>query len=93
MTPPDLSDPAQRAAYMRELRAIVRPIRIMGVVFAGVGLVFAILQRTRFPAIPTVIPLGLIAFGALHMVAGIAIRTKYHRKRMKGETTWSDTPS
>ena len=92
MTTPDLSDPAQRAAYQRELRAVARPIRFMGVGLAFTGLAVALLQRTRFPDIPSVIPLVLVALGALHMLAGIAIRGKYHQKRMKGETTWSDTP-
>ncbi|MDO7841621.1 hypothetical protein [Sphingomonas immobilis] len=92
MSAPDLSDPVQRAAYQRELRAVAWPIRVMGVGLAFAGLIVAVLQRTRFPGIPSVIPLVLVALGALHMLAGIAIRTKYHAKRMKGETTWSDTP-
>ena len=92
MTAPDLRDPEQFAAYKRELRAVARPIRLMGVGLIVAGALLAALQRTRFPAIPSVIPLVLIALGALHMLVGIAIRTKYHQKRMKGETTWSDTP-
>lgn len=83
MTPPDLTDPTQRAAYARELRVIARPVRLMGVALLVAGALLAALQRTRLPAIPTVLPLALLALGALHMLAAIAVRGKYHRKRMK----------
>ncbi|WP_242146749.1 MULTISPECIES: hypothetical protein [unclassified Sphingomonas] len=85
MTPPDLTDPAARSAYQRELRAIARPIRLMGVALLVGGALLAALQRTRFPAIPTVLPLGFVALGALHMLAGMAVRLKYHQRRMKGD--------
>lgn len=85
MTPPDFSDPVQRAAYARELRAIARPVRVMGVALLVAGALLAALQRARFPAIPTVLPLALLALGALHMLAAIAVRGKYHHKRMKGD--------
>jgi hypothetical protein len=83
MMPPDLSDPVARAAYSRELRAIARPVRLMGVALLIAGAALAALQRTRFPAIPTVLPLVFVALGALHMVAGMAVRLKYHQRRMK----------
>ncbi|AOH86892.1 hypothetical protein AWL63_17200 [Sphingomonas panacis] len=85
MTPPDLSDPAQRAAYARELRAVARPVRLMGVALAVAGALLAALQRTRYPAIPTVLPLVLLSLGALHMLAAVAVRLKYHQRRMKGD--------
>jgi len=85
VTPPDLTDPAERAAYARELRAIARPVRLMGVALAVAGALLAALQRTRYPAIPTVLPLVFLALGALHMLAAVAVRLKYHQRRMKGD--------
>ena len=85
VTPPDLNDPSERAAYARELRAIARPVRLMGVALAVAGALLAALQRTRYPAIPTVHPLVLLALGALHMLAAVAVRMKYHQRRMKGD--------
>jgi len=81
--PPDLGDPAVRAAYNRELRAIARPVRFMGVALLIGGALLAALQRTRFPAIPTILPLVFLVLGVLHMLAGIAVRLKYHQRRMK----------
>lgn len=85
MTPPDLRDPVQRAAYQRELRAIARPIRLTGVALLVAGAALAVVQRLWFPALPTVIPLVLLGMGALHMVGAVAARLKYHQRRMKGE--------
>jgi len=85
VTPPNLNDAGERAAYARELRAIARPIRLMGVGLAIAGALLAALQRTRYPAIPTVLPLVLIGLGALHMLAAVAVRMKYHQRRMKGD--------
>ena len=83
MTPPDLRDPVQLSAYRREVRAVAGPVRLMGVALLVVGALLAALQRTRFPAIPTVLPLVFVALGALHMLAGMAVRLKYHQRRMK----------
>lgn len=85
VTPPDLRDPAARTAYRRELRVVARPIRIMGVMLLVAGALLAALQRSSFPAIPTVLPLVFVALGVLHMLAGMAVRLTYHQRRMKGD--------
>ncbi|MEN2785883.1 hypothetical protein ACFOKI_10245 [Sphingomonas qilianensis] len=85
MTPPDLTDPAQRVAYGRELRAIARPLRLTGVAFLLVGVVLAIARRLWLPELPTLVPLAALALGVLNMLAAMAMRTIYHTRRMKGE--------
>ena len=82
--PPNLNDPAERAAYRRELQAVARPIRYTGISFALLGVALAIVQRQWLPDMPTIIPVATLAVGALNMVAGILIRTRYHQARMRG---------
>jgi hypothetical protein len=83
VTKPDLSDPAQRAAYRRELQGVARPLRYTGVAFALLGVVLAIIRSKWAPEMPYVIPLAALALGALNMLGAIAIRTRYHQQRMK----------
>ena len=82
--PPDLNDPAQLAAYRRELRIVARPVRYLGVLLAVTGAVLAALRSLYWPHFPAVIPLFLIVVAALHLVAGVMIRMKYHQARMRG---------
>ena len=84
MTPPDLNDPAQRAAYSRELAAIARPLRLTGVAFLLVGVVLAVARRLWLPDLPTLVPLAALALGVLNMLAAMGMRTVYHARRMKG---------
>lgn len=81
--PPDLNDPAQRAAYARELRAVARPIRLMGLGLAVLA-VLAAAGRAWVPRLPVVIPLFLLVVAALHLLAGVMIRLRYHQNRMRG---------
>jgi len=83
MTKPDLNDPAQRAAYRRELQGVARPLRYTGVVFALLGAVLAIVRSKWAPEMPSAIPLAALALGVFNMIAAIAIRTRYHQQRMK----------
>ncbi|GAA0321148.1 hypothetical protein GCM10009087_34260 [Sphingomonas oligophenolica] len=82
--PPDLNDPAQRAAYRRELQGVARPIRYTGISFALLGVALALIRRQWFPDLPIVIPIAALGFGMLNMVAGIVLRTRYHQARMRG---------
>jgi uncharacterized RDD family membrane protein YckC len=83
MTPrPDLTDPAQRAAYQRELRMVARPVRWLGVLVAVLAAALALVRARYAPQIPLVLPLFLLGVAALHMIAAIVIRLKYHQKRM-----------
>jgi len=83
-TPPDLNDPAQRAAYRRELQGVAFPIRYTGISFALLGVALALVRRIWFPDLPAAVPLAALGFGVLNMVAGIAFRTRYHQARMRG---------
>jgi hypothetical protein len=85
VTPPDLSDSAERAAYRRELRGIAKPFRYVGVGFALLGAALAVMRARWLPTMPVIFPLAAIAIGLFHMVAAIAIRTRYHMLRMRGD--------
>jgi uncharacterized membrane protein YfcA len=83
MTPaPNLNDPGERAAYQRELRMVARPVRWMGVAVAIIAAVLALVRARYAPQIPMVLPLFLLGVAALHMIAAVVIRLKYHQKRM-----------
>ena len=79
--PPDLADPAGRAAYRRELRGLVPWVRYGGMALALVGAGVAVIE----PSWPGALALAIIALGFAMMVAAIAIRTRYHARRMRGE--------
>lgn len=83
MTPPDLRDPVQRAAYRRELAGVARPIRWLGVALAIVAAALAALRARYWPQLPPVLPLVLLGMAALNLLAGVVIRLRYHRTRMK----------
>ena len=84
MTAPNLSDPAERAAYRRELQGVARPIRYTGVSFAVLGVVLALIRRLWFPDLPAIVPIAALGLGVLNMIAGIILRTRYHQARMRG---------
>lgn len=85
--PPDLSTPEAQAAYRAELFRIARPLRLIGLVFTIVGILFlfgaqgwhSVAERTFGLA-----GLILIALGWSLMIAGILKRALHHRKRMRG---------
>ena len=77
MARPDLSDPAQRDAYRRELKGVARPIRVGALAFLTISLVLLLVV----PAQPTV-AYAALAVGAILSVIGIVQRTRYHRGRM-----------
>lgn len=81
--PPDLNDPVQRATYQRELRMVARPVRWLGVAVAILAAVLAFVRARYVPQIPMVLPLFLLGVAALHMIAAIVVRMKYHQARMK----------
>ena len=58
MTKPDLNDPAQRAAYRRELQGVAKPLRYTGVAFALLGAVLAIVRSKWAPQMPSAIPVA-----------------------------------
>lgn len=82
--PPNLNDPAERAAYRRELQGIARPISYTGITFVLLGVVLAIVRLQWWPDLPVLVPMAALALGAFNMVAGIVMRTRYHQARMRG---------
>ena len=83
IAPPNLGDPAERAAYRRELQGVARPIRYTGISFMLLGVAFAIVRLIWWPDMPKIVPIAAIALGAANMVAGIVLRTRYHQARMR----------
>lgn len=84
---PNLSDPAERAAYQRELRRLMRVPRILGLLMVAIGT--GIVLYARFAGISGVLaPIGwgLIAFGWLNLFLIIWARTRYHKARMAEES-------
>jgi hypothetical protein len=80
---PDLTDPAQRAAYRRELFGVGKGVRRTGAALAvlGAGLIVA---NAYWRPVPNVViyPILLVAFAL--MAGGIVLRGRYHRRRMRG---------
>jgi hypothetical protein len=82
--PPDLTDPAQRAAYRAELLAYRPWLRRSAVGLAVIGALYAI-ARVRlsldWPAWPG---RAAVVIGVALMLTAIALRSRYHRARMRG---------
>lgn len=85
LPPPDLSDPAQRAAYRRELRNVARPLRYTGIAFAVIGVILALLRAQSPQIMPAPIPIAAIVIGLFNMLAAIGARTRYHVGRMRAD--------
>ncbi|NYT42928.1 hypothetical protein HZY97_19295 [Sphingomonas sp. R-74633] len=87
MTPrpiPNLNDPEERRAYRRELMAVAKPLRRTGVALAVLGSALILINAYWTP-IPNVVTLAAIVTGFALMLVGIGVRTKYHKRRMRGE--------
>jgi hypothetical protein len=82
--PPNLKDPDELAAYRRELRNVARGVRRGGIGITLIGAAVAGLRTWTWPAIPALIPVIVLAWGALLMLTAIALRTAYHARRMRG---------
>ncbi|MBX3595659.1 hypothetical protein [Sphingomonas sp.] len=81
--PPDLEDPVQRAAYRQELRGVARGLRTsaLGLAVIGAGIAFA----APFLGLPRWVPMLVIGPAVMLIVTGVAVRTRYHRNRMRGD--------
>ena len=87
---PDLSNPAERRAYRRELRAYRRPTRLAGlaIVIAGLAMIFWPRISGRWVTVGS-LPLEQVGWivvlaGWVVLVTVIVLRTRYHRRRMSG---------
>lgn len=84
MAPPNLKDPAERAAYRRELAGVARGVRLSGIVLAALGAVLVLLWRRNQLAAPPWLAFAVLGMGLMLMITGIAARTRYHALRMRG---------
>lgn len=84
MAPPNLKDPAERAAYRRELAGVARGIRLSGVFLSAIGAVLVALWRRGELSLPHWIAFAVLGLGLMLMITGIAARTRYHALRMRG---------
>lgn len=83
MAPPDLKDPAARAAYRRELQGVARGVRYTGVTLAFAGAGLALARARLWPGMPRGVVVAVISLGLVAMAAGVVIRARYHRARMR----------
>jgi regulator of sirC expression with transglutaminase-like and TPR domain len=83
MAPPDLGDPAERAAYHRELRGVGVGLRRAGIAVALAGALLVLAHRHGVEAIPLWLGVSVLGVGVLVMVAAVSTRTAYHRLRMR----------
>jgi len=84
MAPPDLKDPAQRAAYHQELRGVAVKLRRAGIGISLVGALLVLLHRKGVEAVPLWLGVGVLGIGVLIAIAAISTRAAYHRLRMRG---------
>ena len=85
MARPNLKDPAEQAAYRRELAGVARRLRLAGLFVALAGALLVLFVRREvvpLPLWPAVIVLGA---GMMLMITANATRSRYHRLRMAEE--------
>lgn len=87
MTRPDLSDPAQRAAYRKELVQLYRGWRWLGlaIIVAAVALMF--FRDGQFDRLS----IAMLVVGWTILIGVIVQRTRYHRRRIRKDPP-SDSP-
>lgn len=83
MAPPNLKDPAERAAYRRELAGIARGIRLSGIGLAALGAILVLLRRRELLEVPMWLAASILGAGIMLMITSIAARTRYHTLRMR----------
>jgi hypothetical protein len=80
--PPDLSDPAEQAAYRNELRGIARKTRFSGIALASIGALLALAsKRAEDPSMWRLGAILAIAAGGGLMIFGMARRAMHHALR------------
>ena len=82
MAAPDLNDPAQRAAYRKELSGIGLRMRRWGIGLSLAGALL-VLGFRRGLAVPLWLGVGVLGAGLLVLIAAISTRAAYHRLRMR----------
>jgi len=87
LPPPDLSTREGQAAYREELFKVARPLRLIGLTFTIIGILFLFEAQGWHSVTERTFALAgflLIALGWSLMIAGIVKRALYHKKRMRG---------
>lgn len=87
LPPPDLSTREGQAAYREELFKVARPLRLIGLTFTIIGILFLFEAQGWHSVAERTFALAgflLIALGWSLMIAGIVKRALYHKKRMRG---------
>jgi hypothetical protein len=79
MTRPNLEDPAERAAYRRELIGLNRGWRWLGLAIVVLSVAIMFVRGSQFDALS----LSLLAVGWAILIGVIIKRTRYHRRRMR----------
>ena len=82
---PDLSDREAAVAYRAELRRVAWPIRTAGFVLVLLGALYIGAVRYGWfgmAGASITIGYGLLAVGWALFICAIALRTRYHRRRM-----------
>lgn len=81
---PNLNDPEERRAYRRELLGVSKGLRRSGVALAVLGSALILVNAYWLP-VPNIVTLAAIVAGFALMILGIGARTRYHKRRMRGE--------
>jgi len=87
LPPPDLSTHEGQVAYREELFRVARPLRLIGLTFTIIGILFLFEAQGWHSVTERTFALAgfvLIALGWSLMIAGIVKRMFYHKKRMRG---------
>ena len=80
---PNLDDPAERAAYKRELRRLMRVPRLLGFLLVLVGTAIVIYaQRAGIEGPLKPIGFGVMGVGWLNLLLIVYFQSRYHRARM-----------
>jgi hypothetical protein len=82
MIRPKLENPAERAAYRRELVALYRGWRWLGLSIVVLAVVIMLVRDGRFDSLS----LTLLAIGWTILIGVIIQRTRYHRRRMREDS-------
>lgn len=85
MARPNLKDPAEQAAYRRELAGVARRLRLTGLMIALAGAVLVLLTRRALVPVPLWAAVIVLGAGMMLMITANATRSRYHRLRMAEE--------
>lgn len=84
MAPPNLKDPTERAAYLREVQGVARGVRLAGLWLAAAGAGLLLARRFDWLGVPLWLAFTVLGIGVMLMITGISARTRYHSLRMRG---------